>query len=59
MIMMRIPGSNHQICTEIDLQLINTVHADGLRAYVDILLVLLRMFDGKIQAYTHMKLISV
>jgi hypothetical protein len=26
---------------------------------VDILLVLLRMFDGKIQAYTHMKLISV
>jgi hypothetical protein len=59
MIMMHIPGSNHQTCIEIDLQLIITVHFAGLRAYVDILLVLLRMLKGKIQTYTHTKLIPV
>jgi hypothetical protein len=46
--MMHIPGSNHPSRTEIDLQLISTVHAAGLRAYADILLVLLRMLEGKI-----------
>jgi hypothetical protein len=59
MIMMYIPGSNHQTRTQIDLQLISTVHAAGLRAYVNILLVVLRMIEGKIQAYVYMKFISV
>lgn len=59
MIVMHIPGSNHPTRIEVDLQLIITVHAAGLRAYVDILLVLLRMLEGKIHACTHMKFISV
>jgi hypothetical protein len=57
--MMHILGSNHQTYIEIDLQSISTVHGVGLRAYVDILLVLLHMLRGKIQTYTHTKLILV
>jgi hypothetical protein len=56
---MHIPGSNHRTCIQIDLQLISTVHASGLRAYEDILLVLLGMLKVKIHAYIHMKFISV
>jgi hypothetical protein len=48
MTMMHIPGSNHQTYIEIDLQLINMVHAVGLRANVHILLILLLMLKGKI-----------